>query len=175
MTVPTEPARNSGLDGFTRTVFDRMPLLNAALLLWVLVSSAVAGAVIAAWFRAPVVLVEGGLALTLTTVLARRQPPGRPRWLLTVEAVTQVVLWLAMAVFGAAVVNNPALLDPIPEEDTSVLVRIFGRGALEVSNRLSEWAYVIACGSWLVLLVTLVVARWIPAVGVPGTSDEPTR
>jgi hypothetical protein len=93
------------------------------------------------------------ILLGLTTVLAYRQP-GRPIRLTAAQAWSQIVIWLAMAAFGFAIVD----FDDSGRTE-SVLSRWFGDGALGVSEVVAKVSTGVGLVAWLTLLV-LLLAGW---------------
>lgn len=139
--------------------------LNVLLVIWVWLGRGLFGV---EWGWTFVIMMVTALPallvlLGLTTVLQYRQP-GRPIRLTAAQAAAQIVIWLAMAAFGFAIVD----FDDSGRTE-SVLTRWFGDGAIgatEVVAKISTGVGVIA---WLVLLV-LLLAGWRRT---PAQTDAP--
>jgi hypothetical protein len=91
--------------------------------------------------------------LGLTTVLAYRQPD-RPIRLTAAQAWAQIVIWLAMAAFGFAIVD----FDDSGRTE-SVLSRWFGESALGASEVIAKVSTGVGVIAWLALLV-LLLSGW---------------
>lgn len=145
------------MDRFRQVVFTLTIPLNFALVLWVWVGRGLFGVTVG-WIFAfftvtalPVMIV----ALTVTTVLGRRQPPRNPR-LTAPQAGAQAWLWLALLLFGATLVDVNEV-----DHDQSVLTKAVGFSArsLAWSTQLQNASAIAAMLGWCVLLGTLLLVR----------------
>lgn len=170
--------RNPGDNRFTRAVFDLMPALTVILLAWVWVGRVWFGALGVGAFALTFLQIPFLVAaLALTTWLAVTQPPGRPRWLLALQAVAQTVVWLCLLVYGAALVDSDDLGTLPGKTWFSVLTAVFGADeqTLELSRTLEYHSYTVGMYAWLVLLVALLAARFRPRRPIRAGQPEPPR
>ncbi|MBB6626008.1 hypothetical protein H5V45_01625 [Nocardioides sp. KIGAM211] len=139
-----------------RTLLLMIPV-NLVLIVWVWFGRVVFG--VGGWFFlifmlsvVPVLLI----ALLVTTILAFTQP-GRPRSLTGSQAVTQVVVWVAMFVFGAFMPD----FGDTDDSHISLLTQVFGPSdaALSASYTIAFGAAAVVLVSYLVLLVMLIADR----------------
>jgi hypothetical protein len=145
------------MDRFRQVVFTLTIPLNIALVLWAWVSRGLFGVTVG-WILAfftvtalPVLIV----ALTVTTVLGRRQPPRRPR-LTAPQAWTQASLWLALLLFGATIVDVNEV-----DHDQSILTEAvgFSTRTLAPSTQLQNVSAIATMVLWFVLLAALIRGR----------------
>jgi hypothetical protein len=129
--------------------------LNLLLIAWVWLGRGLFGVEWGWMFIIMMVTVVPALVvlLGLTTVLAYRQP-ARPIRLTAAQCWAQIVIWLAMAAFGLAIVD----FDDAGRTE-SVLSRWFGEGALGVSEVVAKVSTGAAIVAWLTLLV-LLLSGW---------------
>lgn len=108
------------------------------------------------------------LALVLTSVLAFTRPQ-RPRAFTRGESVTLLGLWAGLVGVGFFIVD----FGDVPGSEASILTKLVGESAADLSSTLALVSGAVAAVAWLALIVQLILDR--QGAPAPQPAEEPVR